>query len=96
MKRKPIGLLRPNVRDFIVRYRAKKKYPYSSYICLCEILEILLESPAHHKESILYGTYNNSLELKELMIGYDGESLLEISVYYLTQYIEDKIKHYRR
>lgn len=94
MKREyPIGLLKPNVREFIIRYRTKKKYSYSSFICLCEIDEILMGSPAHYQDTSFTGslTFDNILDLNEYKIGYDGQERIEIAVYYLSSYIEDRI-----
>ncbi len=92
-KRHPMGLLHPLVREFVIRYRSKKKYPYSSYIDVADCLEILIGTPAFHKESILSGTYNFTLELREVQIGWDGTELIDILLYYLQSYILDRVKH---
>lgn len=93
MKRRiQLAELQPLTRDFIIRLRAKRKEPYSSSICCCEVLDILLKSNAAHKESILHGTYNHTLELQELQIGYDGDDLMDIAIYYLETYIKERIK----
>ncbi len=94
-RRHPLGLVHPLVREFVVRWRTRKKYPYSSYIDIADCLEILFATPAFHKESILTGTFNRTLELREVAIGFDGVEFMDILVYYLEQYVKDRVSKYQ-
>lgn len=87
----PIGLLHPTTREFIIRWKAKKKYTYSSYIDISDCLEILMGTNVFHKESILSGTYNFTIELKEVQMGWDGEEFIDILVYYIESYVKDRV-----
>lgn len=92
MKRKhPIGLLQPVTREFIIRWRAKKHYSYSPYIDIADCLEILMATTAFHKESILSGTYNFTLELREVQMGWDGTELIDILVWYIEDYVKQRV-----
>lgn len=94
MKRQyPLGLLQPNTRTFIILWREKKKYETSNYICLCEVIELLLGTQAHYRDtSFSEGlTFDHILDLRELKIGYDGESFLEIAIWYLEDYVKSRV-----
>lgn len=94
MRQQPIALLPKDTQDFIILWRVKKHRPYSSYICLCEIDEILEGSPAHFKDTSFSGslTFDHIIDLKQMKIGYDGEKRMEIALYYLNQYVKERIK----
>lgn len=90
-RRHPIGLLQPMTREFIIRWRAKKHYQYSSYVDIADCLDILMGTTAFHKESILSGTYNFTIELREIQLGWDGVELLDILLYYIQDYVKQRV-----
>lgn len=93
MKRSlPLFQTTPLMQEFISRWRLKKNYPQSAVIDITDCLEILVATPAFHAESSLYGTFNFVLELKEFQLGYDGDEPLDILVYYLEQYLKERLR----
>ncbi len=94
MKRKqPIGLLHPVTREFIIRWKARKKYPYSSFIDIADCFEIILESNAHFKDTSFTGplTFDHIIDLREIKLGFDGPQLIDILVFYVDFYVRDRL-----
>lgn len=92
MKRSlPLSETSALMQEFIPRWRLKKNYSQSQNLDIADCLEILFATPAFHAETSLHGTFNYVLELKEVQVGYDGDELLDILVYYLEAYIKQRI-----
>lgn len=89
----PLMQLTPLTREFVTRWRVKKNYTYSPEIDITDCLEILFATNAFHQDTSLEGalTFDFTLDLKEIKIGYDGEQLLDILVYYLEAYVKERI-----
>lgn len=86
-----LSQLQPLTRAFVTRWRIRKHYPPSRFIDITDCFEILNTTPAAHTDSILSGTYNRTIELHEMQFGWDGEEPLTIMIYYVEQYIKDRI-----
>lgn len=91
--RQPIGLLHPITREFIIRWKTAKKYPYSSYIDIGDCFEIILGSNAHFRDTSFTGplTFDHIIDLREMKLGFDGPQLIDILVYYVDSYVRDRL-----
>lgn len=90
----PLPSLLPQTREFIVRFRIRKNYPYTDIVTIGEIIEILLGSPVMHHDTSFEGSlvFDTILDLQELKIGFDGDSLLDMLLFYLDNYIVDRVR----
>ena len=85
--------LSPLTQQFIALYRRKKNYPKAPTIDIAQSIEILLATTAAHRDTSFEGstTFDRIIDLKEFKLGYDGEELLDILVYYLENYIKNRL-----
>ena len=86
--------LSPKTASFFIRWRIKKSYPSSLTVDITDCLEILLAMPIHHKDTSFDGSlvFDNLIDLKEFKLGFDGDEPIDMMLYYIEQYITDRLK----